>query len=74
MTLGMVFFFFSFFGTLFGKSETKPILYFPVAESYHDEDYAFVRHFKPWLIAAVVAVVLAYVPPFYDIYKNNFKG
>jgi cytochrome c oxidase subunit 1 len=46
----------------------------PQSEAYHDENIAGVRNFSPWVIAAVLAVVLAYYPPLNDILKAHYKA
>ncbi|HEY8272060.1 MAG TPA: cbb3-type cytochrome c oxidase subunit I, partial [Pseudobdellovibrionaceae bacterium] len=74
MTIAMVMFFTVVFATLFSKKTMQEGIEFPVAEAYHDEDYAVVRNMKPWIAAAVAAVAIAYTPPLYEIYKNKVKG
>ena len=46
----------------------------PVSETYHDEDIAAVRDFKPWVVAAVIAVVITYTPPIVQIMQGNYQG
>ncbi len=67
VTLAMVLFFVVFFATLFGRKERSAPLTLPTAEVYHDEDVAFLRNFTPWVIAAVILLVIAYVPPLYEV-------
>lgn len=74
MTIAMIMFFAVIFATLLSKKSFQEGIDFPVAEAYHNEDYAVVRNMKPWIFAAVAAVVVAYTPPLYDIYKNKVKG
>lgn len=67
MTLAMLLFFIVFFATLFGPAERVPALALPTAEAYHDGSGRFVRNFRPWVVAAVVLLAVAYVPPLYEI-------
>ncbi len=72
MTLSALIFFYVFFGTLLSKSP-KRIFNFalPSSENYHDEDIDFVKNLKPWIIAAVFAVIFAYAKPLYDVTVND---
>lgn len=74
MTVGMIIYFLIFFGTLLGKMEEEPALDFPISEPYHDENYAVVRDFKPWVVAAVLAVIIAYAAPLYQAVTISAKG
>jgi cytochrome c oxidase subunit 1 len=74
MALSMVAYFGVLFTTLFSRRSVEPILEFPEAEPYHDEDAGFVRDFKPWVIVAVLLCVLAYAPTFYDVSRATFFG
>jgi cytochrome c oxidase subunit 1 len=67
ITVAMVAFFTIFFATLFGRTERAAGLTLPTAEPYHDEDLGFVRNFTPWVIAAVILLAIAYVPPLYEV-------
>lgn len=67
MTLAMLAYFAVFFVTLLGPCVDEPCLDLPAAEAYHDEDAAYVRNFTPWVVAAIVLLVIAYVPPIYSI-------
>jgi cytochrome c oxidase subunit 1 len=46
----------------------------PASEAYHDEDIAAVRNFRPWVVAAVAAVVVTYTPPILQIMQGNYRG
>jgi cytochrome c oxidase subunit 1 len=70
----MVAYFGVLFTTLFSRRTVEPILEFPEAEPYHDEDAGFLRDFKPWVIVAVLLCVLAYAPTFYDVSRATFFG
>jgi cytochrome c oxidase subunit I len=67
MALAMLCFFIVFFATLFGRKVRAPALELPEAEAYHDEALAMVRNFTPWVVAAIVLLVVAYAPPLYEI-------
>jgi cytochrome c oxidase subunit 1 len=67
MTVAMLCFFVVFFATLLGSKEREPVLQLPEAEAYHDEDLGLVRNFTPWVAAAVVLLVVAYLPPLYEV-------
>jgi len=74
MLASMLGYFAVFFSTLLSKRCEEPSLDFPVAEVYHDEPAGFVANFRPWVIAAVVLVVLVYIPPLYDVLRATFSG
>ena len=67
MTVAMVGFFAVFFATLFGPRIAAPTLALPAAAAYHDRELGAVRNFTPWVVAAVVLLVIAYVPPIYSV-------
>ena len=67
MAVAMVCFFVVFFTTLFGRAEDTPYLELPEADAYHDEDVAAVRNFTPWVVAAIILLVVAYAPPLYEV-------
>ena len=46
----------------------------PLSEAYHEEDIPAVRNFTPWVIVAVLLIVIAYYPPLRDILKSRFPG
>ena len=46
----------------------------PNSEAFHDENISAVQNFKPWLVAAVIAVAVAYTPPLVQIFQGNFQG
>lgn len=69
MATAVFIFFVVFFITVFRKkkeiSSEEALL--PVVDSYHDEDINFVKNFKPWIIAAIIAVLFSYAQPLYNI-------
>jgi cytochrome c oxidase subunit 1 len=67
MSVAMVFFFIVFAATLAGRKEREPDVVLPTAEAYHDEQARFARNFTPWVVAAVILLLIAYVPPLYEV-------
>jgi len=64
-----------FFGTLLRKKTEEGLLEIPVSEAYHDEKrVAVFDRFKPWLVAMVVILLLAYVPALMNVQKNSGPG
>jgi cytochrome c oxidase subunit 1 len=74
MALSMLAYFSVLFTTLVSRRTAEPILEFPEAEPYHDEDAGFVRDFRPWVIVAVLLCFLAYAPALYDVSRATFFG
>ncbi len=69
MTAAVLIYMIVFFSTIFRKkneSVTEEDL-LPAVEAYHDEDIGFVKNFKPWIIAAIIAVLFSYAQPLYNI-------
>ena len=48
----------------------KPAL--PESEAYHDEDIGVVRNFRPWIVAAVIAILISYIPPLIQVLGANY--
>ncbi len=75
MTIAMLFYFIVFFRMIFSKRTVeKPELYFPTSEPIHDEKVPVLENFRPFLVGAVVMVILAYVPPLVDIARGKVPG
>lgn len=75
MTLSIVIFAVVFFGTLFGKArEGEPVLVFPMSEAHHDEEVSWLRNFKPWMVVAIILVVLTYIPVILDVLEATTGG
>ncbi len=73
MTLSIVVFAVVFFATLFAKEkETDPVLEFPESEAYHNEEVSWLRNFKPWVIAAIIIIILTYTPVILDVLDGTF--
>jgi len=56
-----------FFATLLGSKQQEPALELPTAEAYHDGNGRLVSNFRPWVMAAIVLLAIAYIPPLYEI-------
>jgi cytochrome c oxidase subunit 1 len=67
MAAALLCFFVVFFATLLAPREREPELRLPTAQAYHDEDLGAVRNFTPWVVAAVLLLAVAYVPPLYEV-------
>jgi cytochrome c oxidase subunit 1 len=74
MGLTILLFFYVLVRSLAGKRSEELATSFalPEAEAYHDEDVAAVRNFKPWVIAAVIAIVISYGPPLIQVLGANY--
>jgi cytochrome c oxidase subunit 1 len=76
MTLAVVIFVGAFFITVFSKStaaEEDPVITLPLSDPYHDEPALWLRNFKPWIIVAVILIVLAYTPVLYDVLRSTYS-
>ncbi len=71
---GMLYFI-VFFGTVFSRRKTEPVLVLPVSEAYHDERrIPIFDQFKPWLAIMIFILVIAYVPALMNVFKNAGPG
>ncbi len=59
-------------GTVFSKKELEEPIEMPVSEPYHDESHvpAWLDSFKPWVIATVVLIIVAYGPMLFYFFSN----
>lgn len=74
MFLAMLMYFLVFFGTLAKAKSADGALEFPVSELYMDEDVAAVQSLRPWLIGAIILLVVAYTAPFVDLARGRYEG
>jgi cytochrome c oxidase subunit 1 len=74
VSLAMLGYFVVFFATLFGARERVPAVRLPTSQPYHDEDVGLVRDFTPWVVAAVLLLIVAYGPPLYAIVTGPTQG
>ncbi len=73
-TAGMLFII-AFFGTILRKRKVAGSLEIPVSEAYHDEKRVpLFDQFKPWIIAMIIILVLAYTPALINVNKNSGPG
>ena len=45
---------------------------FPIAEPYHDEPAPWLQNLKPWIITAVILIVISYTPVIYDVIRSTY--
>ena len=74
MTVAALIFFVVFFATLFSRSTKAGALELIDSEPYHDEQVRAVQSFTPWLVGAVLLLVIAYAPPIAQTLRSNFPG
>jgi len=76
MTLAIVIFVSAFFVTVFSKKlseDRDPVVELPLSDPYHDEPALWLRNFKPWVIAAVILIIIAYTPVIYDVMRSTYS-
>jgi cytochrome c oxidase subunit 1 len=79
MFIGIVMFVTAFFTTVFSKSKPgsdpdKSDVQFPISEPLHDEEATWLRNFKPFIIIAIILIVLSYTPVIYDVLQATYDG
>jgi cytochrome c oxidase subunit 1 len=63
MTTAAVFYFISFFGTVFAKSTREGELELPVSEDLHEEkEVKAFMNMKPWVIITIIVIIASYTP------------
>lgn len=67
MTLAMVVYFGVFFSTLLAPARQTTEVRFPTAEPLRSEDLGVTQNFTPWVVVAVIFVVIAYAPPLIEV-------
>jgi cytochrome c oxidase subunit I len=67
MTAAMALYFVVFFATLLTRTTDAPALALPSSEAYHDGSGRFVLNFRPWVVAAILLLAIAYIPPIYEV-------
>lgn len=75
MALSIFLYFYVLFRSLLQPSSQKECESFslPIAEAYHDEEISFVKNFSPWILAAILAVIVAYAPPLIQIFQGKYQ-
>ena len=74
MFAAMLLYFAVFLGTLLRSRTSEPALELSVSEAYHDEDVPAVQSFRPWIVAAILLLVLAYTVPFVELARGRYEG
>lgn len=77
MFIGIVMYLVPFFGTVFAKSESTEegaLVTFPISEAYHDEPSTWLRNFTPYIIIAIILIVLSYTPVILDVLEATYGG
>jgi len=74
MTLAMVAYFLVFFATALRSQRVEPAADFPLAEAYHDEPLGALSNLRPWVITAIVLIIIAYVPMVRDVVRGTFSN
>ena len=61
--------------TMASKSKASIAFSFPTSEAYHDEkNISLVKNFAPWILVAVVIILIAYVPTIKEALENTAGG
>jgi len=74
MTLAMVAYFLVFFATALRSRRVEPAADFPLSEAYHDEPLGALSNLRPWVITAIVLIIIAYVPMVRDVMRGTFSN
>lgn len=75
MTLAVVFYFYVLIKSLLSTEKNSSSTFeIPLATALHDENIGAVKVLKPWIVGACVLALLAYLPPIYQILKENNPG
>ena len=70
----MLLYFVIFVATLLKKKTSPGLLELTTSEAYHDEDVVAVQSLRPWLVATVLLLVLAYTVPFIELARGRYEG
>ena len=63
-----------FFATLLRAKTSEGALILLVSEPYHDEQVAAVQNLRPWIVAAVILLIVAYTAPFLELANARYEG
>ena len=74
MFLTMLLYFVVFFATLLRSKTSEGALEFPVSTPYHDEDVTAVQSMRPWIVAAMILLIVAYTMPFVELVRARYEG
>jgi cytochrome c oxidase subunit 1 len=74
MFIAMACYFIVFFATLSRKRTMAPALDLPSSEPLHDENVPAVQNLRPWIVAAVILLIVAYTIPFVELARGKYEG
>lgn len=75
MTLSILIYAVVFFSTALSKQRDGAAeLTFPVSDAYHNENVSWLMNFKPWIIAAIIIIIIAYTPVILDVIQGTYGG
>ncbi len=74
MFTAFLLYFIAFLATMFSRKVKEVKVEFPIAEAYHDANVKLFNQFKPWIVAALILITIAYVPVLYDVLRATFEG
>lgn len=77
MFIAIVIYVVTFFATVFSKStveEPEAEVTFPISDPLHNEPALWLRNFKPYIIIALILIVLSYTPVIYDVLQSTYGG
>lgn len=72
--IAMLLYFLVFFATLFAERTKQPALEFPLSEAYHNEKPGVFANFKPWIVTAIILIIVSYTPVLYDVMRSTEFG
>lgn len=73
MFLAVVVYIISFFATVFSKTVPEmEEVELPLSEPYHDEPALWLRNLRPWIVTAVILIVVSYTPVIYDVVRSTY--
>lgn len=74
MTTAMIIYFIVFFATALSKRRQEAMAEFPLSETYYDEPVGALLNLRPWLVAAVILIIIAYTPMIRDVMRGTFSN
>lgn len=77
MFLAILIFVVAFFATVFAKRSAEAesgVITFPISEALHNEPATMLRNFRPFIIIAIILIVLSYTPVILDVLEATYSG
>ena len=74
MFLAMLLYFVVFFATLLRGRTSDSRLELPVSEVLHDENVPAVQSMRPWIVAAIILLIVSYTGPFLELARAKYEG